>query len=239
MVDEDASTPEAQPTDPAARRERIIQNLLSKQTVTGIRVGIWAAQACQICGGIDTFSGFVLAMAVHVGRYYDFVCSTCRSGRAPEGRLRNLDEGCRRAAGIMATQAHRFCERCQTRLEPFEPHRLGSFWVCPACLQAIGGTVEAVRILARRRYLALEYPTDEALRAFDLAMETMVLDLEETVATGKDRARLEAERPARARAMLGRLGRVHGAEYAVSEPASRRPEPPSRMSADPPNPDGP
>jgi hypothetical protein len=185
-----------------------------------------------MCSAIDTFSGFVYAMAVHVGRYQDFVCSTCRSGPPTDGRGRNLNEGNLWAADVMATQAFRFCECCQARLEPFEPHRLrGDFWVCARCTEAMSDTAEAVPLFARRRYLVLKCATDKALRAFDVAMEALLLDMEEIGASADDRARLEAERPARSRAVLERLEQIHGTAASNQKPPARKRKPSPRTSS--------
>jgi hypothetical protein len=44
--------------------------------VNGIRVGIYGAEVCQLCGEVKTFSGWAAAMFLHVGNS-GFSCADC------------------------------------------------------------------------------------------------------------------------------------------------------------------
>jgi hypothetical protein len=107
------------------RREEIIERAINKPAVGGTVVGIFGAEPCQVCGKVDTFRGFVNAMASHWGG--SFACSACRS---------QLGHDNIRAA--VESSPLRYCVHCLSPHPAEDSVHEGSSWVCPACHESGG-----------------------------------------------------------------------------------------------------
>lgn len=184
-------------------REVLIRLIANEIQHNGIKVGIFAAEACQICGNVGTFSGLWHAMAVHVGPFQEFVCAKC---------LPSFDRELRGNAGSqLQQQPHRFCELCREQLIINTNLRFGHRWLCQSCLDAVRARCEwdspekFLGSLVRQRYVWFRFNSAEQLRAFHLRLEAMRLDMEETLAPNEtERERLMATRSERAKAIIAR-----------------------------------
>ena len=205
-------------------RERIISNILSRRTRDGGGVGIYGAEVCQLCGEIDTFSGWAAAMGVHFPFNRgpsEFVCGECRRKLIPVGVYavgRRSDAVVR----SLEARAHRYCESCATAVPRAPRFRAGrSRWVCDVCRERLtaGGADAADQLgeLVRRRYLERTLRTDDELRRFDLNMDGTRFEMDEDSVHGADRLRAESTRAERAREALRRIGKVHGIDYLGEE----------------------
>jgi hypothetical protein len=79
-------------------------------------------------------------------------------------------------------------------------------WACDPCVETLRGNPDAYS--PRRRYVDLEITTDERLRAFDMSLEAMRLDIEDIMDES-----LKAKRSERGAEVLARLGMIHGEKY--------------------------
>jgi len=84
---------------------------------------------------------------------------------------------------IRAAEARRqrYCEGCFGEVERHVAANVRGHWLCGTCayVHRRRGDRDALSDLRRTRYLELECPTLERLRAFDKNLDAMALDLEE------------------------------------------------------------
>jgi hypothetical protein len=83
-----------------------------------------------------------------------------------------------------------------------------SIWACPPCEAKLLADKNFLRTLGKRRYLDHKCETIGKLRAFDLQLETMRLDMEEIMDES-----LKSKRAERAKAALIEIGKIHGENY--------------------------
>lgn len=181
----------------------LIRHCANEIKWNGRKVGIFAAEVCQLCGGMNTFNGLVSALAVHVGPLQEFVCRRCRPSLDSESRAK--------ATECLGQQPYRYCELCRERVGMSDDHRFGHRWLCQACLDAIHSGREwddpqlFLNSLVRQRYVLSRFNTVDQLRAFHLRLEAMRLDMEEIWAPNEaERERLRATRGERAKAIIAR-----------------------------------
>ena len=184
-----------------AYRERIIRHILD------VHAGIYGAEVCQVCGEIGTYRSLAGAYKRHYKFRAEFIGRHGHSAAEVEKAMRGR---------------HRFCEVCRTRFVPKTDNRVGYHRVRDTCLHEIGArdpnrpVLDAIRRLTRRRYIDLECPTDEKLRAFDRMVTEMRFELDEGWA-GPPKPGLKGTREERWRMVVEKTSQRHGIEYLTEE----------------------
>jgi ribosomal protein L37AE/L43A len=146
----------------ADERERSIEAILNSPW------GIYAAEVCQLCGAIGTFSGWANAVGSHV--------RLCAGGEfvAPDHDHQYGRHAPERYRAILESQGWRFCDVCQARVPHRQAQAVNSYWLCAACArQAAAGTEtvgQMLNTLGRRRYL--ERMTDEELSGWERSVSS-------------------------------------------------------------------
>jgi hypothetical protein len=135
---------------------------LAERVATG-RVGIFGRRPCQVCGGLGDFWGLFGAMVAHHGDHRVFVAlSHGHAGWEVERRL----------AGDSPAR----CEVCAAEVAApcvVVDHR----FLCAQCPPG-WRDADALRQLARRRYVERSYPTLPALQAVAEEIDDMRAALE-------------------------------------------------------------
>jgi hypothetical protein len=181
-----------------AYRERIVKHILSAHA------GIFGAEVCQVCGELGTYRSLAGAYATHHWSHRSFICPLGHKAPHIKAALKRRE---------------RFCEVCEAEFRT-KGHNQVCFYhcVCDGCIDEIKKTqpdrevCKVVIELTRRRYLDLECPTDEKLRAFDFMVQKMRFLLDEGWAA-PPKPGLTGTKKARGHEVLGRLGEVHGRDY--------------------------
>jgi hypothetical protein len=160
--------------------------------VNGIRVGIYGAEVCQLCGEVKTFSGWAAAMFLHVGNS-GFSCADCC--RAEQRRIDPTSSDsviCSRAFGNvrarLASQPIRYCQVCCAKVLAEPDNHVDRHWLCQDCRNVIDSThplvspEDVLGNLVRVRHVWLTCQSAEDLERFGVRIEATRRALEEIMA---------------------------------------------------------
>jgi hypothetical protein len=146
-------------------REQAIDEILGVRSKWGGGVGIYGADVCALCGELDTFRGWAMAVyGCHIGPHREYVCQACWRRIVPKGEFGISAQHGRITAALRESKV-RYCRLCQAQIErdPRWGTRERFVRVCSTCLEGLRheNLIDADEIATmlkgrvRRRYLEL------------------------------------------------------------------------------------
>jgi hypothetical protein len=117
-------------------RTKLIDRILGKRTSGGLKVGIYGADICQLCGQTDTFRGWAYAAyGCHLGPRHEFVCRDCQHRLIPKD-VTGITKRNKLVGAALRESLARYCRICARQIKrPKAWNRRGEqlVAVCAGC----------------------------------------------------------------------------------------------------------